>query len=60
MRFREALFDEEQRETRQKLQQEWRMSCPEGHTQLNLMMVPTVYCIECKCAYDYEDLVDRR
>lgn len=57
--FREALFNAEQREIREKLQQQWRMACPAAHTQFELQKVPSVYCYECNSAYAYEELVER-
>lgn len=48
------------RSTGDKLEDQWRMMCPEHHHQLRDQQGPTVYCKRCNCAYRYEDLVDKR
>lgn len=42
----------------EKLDDQWRMRCPEGHPYLRDQSGPTVYCEECNSAYRYEDLID--
>jgi len=43
----------------EKLDEGWRMMCPEKHHTLEDQVGPTVYCEQCNCAYRYDDLVDK-
>ncbi|MFB6150187.1 MAG: hypothetical protein ABEJ40_00125 [Haloarculaceae archaeon] len=65
--FRKPDADREtdHRETlREKLDDPYRVRCPEGHAQITERVVskttPTVYCEECGAAYRFEELVDMR
>jgi hypothetical protein len=44
----------------EKLADQWRMTCPDGHHKLNDMEGPTVYCEGCGHAYRYDDLIDKK
>lgn len=48
----------------EKLQDPYRMRCPEGHAQISERVVsetkPTVYCEGCSMAYRVAELVDAR
>jgi len=43
----------------EKLDEGWRMMCPEKHHTLEDQVGPTVYCEQCNCAYRYDDLIDK-
>jgi hypothetical protein len=43
-----------------KLDDQWRMACPNGHHRLDDMHGPTAYCEGCGHAYRYEELVDKK
>lgn len=45
---------------RRKLDEEYRMACPRGHTSLRpAATTPTAYCKTCGRAYGFDELVDR-
>lgn len=51
----------DEREIRRKLDEEYRMACPRGHTSLHpAETTPTAYCKTCGRAYDFAALRDRR
>jgi hypothetical protein len=43
----------------EKLEDGWRMVCPEGHHDLEDKKGPTVFCRTCYHAYRSEDLIDK-
>lgn len=43
-----------------KLREQWRMTCPEHHHDLEDKAGPSVYCKQCGHAYRYEELIDKR
>lgn len=55
-----AMADDD-RAIREKLDEEFLMACPRGHTSLRpAETTPTVYCKTCGRAYEFDDLHDRR
>ena len=41
--------------------EEWRVTCPEGHVRLEPARgTPTAYCESCERSYAWETLVDRK
>jgi hypothetical protein len=44
----------------EKLEEPYRMMCPEHHHQLQKKVGPTVYCEQCAHAYRGEDLIDKK
>ena len=43
----------------EKLEETWRMMCPQHHHDLVDQQGPTVYCRGCGHAYRYADLIDK-
>lgn len=52
---------EDEQAVRRKLDEEYRMACPRGHTSLHpAETTSTAYCKTCGRAYDFAELCDRR